>query len=130
MRESTDGPIRFRRIDPLAWSCQALCSTLFQEGLTSIIIEGGALTLRSFIDAELWDEARIFISATTFGAGIKAPSIPQQEQEQGQEQGGHMCTVGTDTLITLQHPLLAARLGITTEVLQIPIELGVELLHL
>ena len=132
VRESTDGPIRFRRIDPLAWSCQALCSTLFQEGLTSIIVEGGALTLRSFIDAEIWDEARIFISATTFGAGIKAPSIPQQEQEQeqGQEQGGHMCTVGTDTLITLQHPLLAARLGITTEVLQIPIELGVELLHL
>ncbi len=41
-----------------------------------------------------------------------------------------MCTVGADTLITLQHPLLAARLGITTEVLQIPIELGVELLHL
>lgn len=43
--------------------------------ISSLIVEGGAATLNSFIDANLWDEARVFISDQQFGKGIKSPQI-------------------------------------------------------
>ena len=51
----------------------SLMETLYKEGINSIIIEGGATTLASFINQDLWDEARVFYGNTTFGDGIKAP---------------------------------------------------------
>ncbi|AWM12900.1 bifunctional diaminohydroxyphosphoribosylaminopyrimidine deaminase/5-amino-6-(5-phosphoribosylamino)uracil reductase RibD [Flavobacterium sediminis] len=52
-----------------------LVSDLHQEGLQSIIIEGGAKTLQSFIDKDLWDEARVFIGNISLKNGITAPKI-------------------------------------------------------
>ncbi|MBK6265192.1 bifunctional diaminohydroxyphosphoribosylaminopyrimidine deaminase/5-amino-6-(5-phosphoribosylamino)uracil reductase RibD [Marivirga sp. S37H4] len=43
--------------------------------IQSILIEGGANTLQQFIDAQLWDEARVFISPNKFGEGIKVPEL-------------------------------------------------------
>jgi diaminohydroxyphosphoribosylaminopyrimidine deaminase/5-amino-6-(5-phosphoribosylamino)uracil reductase len=51
--------------------------SLFNIGLGSIIVEGGAKTLRSFLDHDLWDEARIFTSSATFAEGIVAPTLNQ-----------------------------------------------------
>jgi diaminohydroxyphosphoribosylaminopyrimidine deaminase/5-amino-6-(5-phosphoribosylamino)uracil reductase len=48
---------------------------LYQHQIQSVIIEGGAQTLQTFIDATLWDEARIFIGYSTFGTGKKAPIL-------------------------------------------------------
>jgi len=48
---------------------------LHNRRIQSIIIEGGSKTLQSFINANLWDEARVFTSATHFEKGIKAPDI-------------------------------------------------------
>lgn len=48
---------------------------LFEEKIQSLIVEGGAKTLQSFIDENLWDEARVFIGNTYFNEGIKAPVI-------------------------------------------------------
>jgi diaminohydroxyphosphoribosylaminopyrimidine deaminase/5-amino-6-(5-phosphoribosylamino)uracil reductase len=39
------------------------------------MVEGGAQTLQLFMDANLWDEARVFTSPRSFGEGIKAPLI-------------------------------------------------------
>ncbi len=33
---------------------------LFEKNIQSMIIEGGAKTIQSFIDANLWDEAFVF----------------------------------------------------------------------
>jgi diaminohydroxyphosphoribosylaminopyrimidine deaminase/5-amino-6-(5-phosphoribosylamino)uracil reductase len=41
------------------------------------MIEGGASTIQNFIDAGLWDEARVFEAPVCFGAGIKAPQLIQ-----------------------------------------------------
>lgn len=41
----------------------------------SILVEGGALTLQSFIDADLWDEAFIERSPMLLGSGVEAPQI-------------------------------------------------------
>ncbi|MGC1631068.1 MAG: bifunctional diaminohydroxyphosphoribosylaminopyrimidine deaminase/5-amino-6-(5-phosphoribosylamino)uracil reductase RibD [Gelidibacter sp.] len=54
---------------------QQICTILYNNDINSIIIEGGRQTLQTFINENLWDEARIFTGATTFYAGTKAPSI-------------------------------------------------------
>lgn len=41
----------------------------------SLLVEGGAKTLQSFIDADLWDEAFIERSDIVLGDGVKAPKI-------------------------------------------------------
>lgn len=50
-----------------------ICNSLFQNSIQSVIIEGGARTLQTFIDGNLWDEARIFKGKISFKEGIKAP---------------------------------------------------------
>ncbi len=50
---------------------------LYQHQIQSVIIEGGAQTLQTFIDTNLWDEARVFIGAISFENGIKAPILNQ-----------------------------------------------------
>jgi diaminohydroxyphosphoribosylaminopyrimidine deaminase / 5-amino-6-(5-phosphoribosylamino)uracil reductase len=52
-----------------------LIHDLYKRKIQSVIVEGGAMTLQAFIDAGLWDEARIFVSPQTFQDGIKAPEL-------------------------------------------------------
>ncbi len=54
---------------------EQICEILCRHNIASVIIEGGAQTLQAFIDANLWDEARVFTGTTTFKKGIKAPNI-------------------------------------------------------
>jgi diaminohydroxyphosphoribosylaminopyrimidine deaminase/5-amino-6-(5-phosphoribosylamino)uracil reductase len=55
-----------------------IINVLYQHQIQSIIIEGGRQTLQSFIDENLWDEARIFIGKTNFNKGTKAPFISRK----------------------------------------------------
>lgn len=55
---------------------------LYLQDIQSVIIEGGAKTLQTFIDADLWDEARIFTSPIFWEEGIKAPQIKGNVKEQ------------------------------------------------
>jgi diaminohydroxyphosphoribosylaminopyrimidine deaminase / 5-amino-6-(5-phosphoribosylamino)uracil reductase len=54
---------------------QHVVKDLHKLKIQSVIVEGGAQTLQLFIDAGLWDEARIFTSTRTFQHGINAPTI-------------------------------------------------------
>ena len=48
---------------------------LWKEGVQSLIVEGGAITLQAFIDSGIWDEARVFEGVPIFAGGIAAPHI-------------------------------------------------------
>lgn len=52
-----------------------LVSHLTNEKIQSVMIEGGSLTMSLFINAGLWDEARVFSSDRSFHTGIAAPSF-------------------------------------------------------
>src|SRR5690606_26808469 len=52
---------------------QNILFQLYLMDIQSVIIEGGRKTLDLFIEAGLWDEARIFTSTQVWGAGIAAP---------------------------------------------------------
>jgi diaminohydroxyphosphoribosylaminopyrimidine deaminase/5-amino-6-(5-phosphoribosylamino)uracil reductase len=54
---------------------QSILQELYKQNIHSLIIEGGAKTLQSFIDEKLWDEARIFTTNTILVEGVKAPNI-------------------------------------------------------
>lgn len=54
---------------------QYILYQLYLRDIQSIIIEGGAYTLNTFIEAGLWDEARIFTGNINLNKGIKAPAI-------------------------------------------------------
>lgn len=67
---------------------------LYQEELQSVIIEGGTKTLQHFIDANLWDEARIFITKKKWHDGVKGPQINKNLIASS-------TTLKEDTLVTL-----------------------------
>lgn len=68
----------FQKIDFSENLSQQLCNTLYKFEIQSVIIEGGLQTLQTFIDANLWDEARVFTGAVHFNSGVKAPKISGQ----------------------------------------------------
>lgn len=53
--------------------------TLYSKNVTSVFVEGGSALLQSFINENLWDEARVFIGNTSFKEGVKAPELPAIE---------------------------------------------------
>jgi len=53
-----------------------ILSALYKLQVQSVLVEGGAKLLQSFIDAELWDEARVIGNAQlTIGKGVNAPVL-------------------------------------------------------
>jgi diaminohydroxyphosphoribosylaminopyrimidine deaminase/5-amino-6-(5-phosphoribosylamino)uracil reductase len=59
----------------------AMMRVLHGYGLLSVIIEGGRHTLQTFIDADLWDEARVFKGTAVFNNGTKAPEFKAVAKE-------------------------------------------------
>ncbi|PHR74198.1 MAG: riboflavin biosynthesis protein RibD [Lutibacter sp.] len=54
---------------------EQICDILYKNNIQSLMIEGGTQTLQGFINADLWDEARVFIGNKKFGKGLKSPEI-------------------------------------------------------
>lgn len=52
---------------------QQICDILYEYSILSVIIEGGLQTLQSFIDANLWDESRVFKGDVNFKEGTESP---------------------------------------------------------
>lgn len=59
----------------------SLIQHLYNQGIQSVIVEGGGKILNSFIESNLWDEARVFISPQQFHEGVSAPRIRAVLQE-------------------------------------------------
>jgi len=49
---------------------------LYEQNLNSLMVEGGAELLESFLDVGLWDEAWVETAPVVLGAGVKAPAVP------------------------------------------------------
>jgi len=52
-----------------------MLANLHQRKITSLLVEGGSTLLQSFIDAQFWDEALVFIVENALGEGIPAPQL-------------------------------------------------------
>lgn len=54
---------------------QSILYQLYLMDVQSVIVEGGRKTLDRFMEAGLWDEARVFSSPEAWGKGVTAPVI-------------------------------------------------------
>ena len=60
---------------------EQICAILYHHEIQSVIIEGGAQTLQTFIAENLWDEAFVFVGNTKFENGLKAPELKKAPNE-------------------------------------------------
>jgi diaminohydroxyphosphoribosylaminopyrimidine deaminase / 5-amino-6-(5-phosphoribosylamino)uracil reductase len=70
-----EGRNRFVKLDAQNF-LDEIVNTLYDLQILSLIVEGGSKLLQSFIDADLWDEARVITNtALQIGSGTKAPYL-------------------------------------------------------
>lgn len=87
--------IQFEKIDFDKNIAKQIVQLLYQTEIQSVIIEGGRQTLQTFIDENIWDEARVFVGNIQFGAGIKAPIIDKKNLEKH--------SIGSDALVIVKN---------------------------
>jgi diaminohydroxyphosphoribosylaminopyrimidine deaminase/5-amino-6-(5-phosphoribosylamino)uracil reductase len=69
-----EGKIWFFRLDLQKGIISQIVQGIYDLGIQSVLIEGGARLLQSFIDEGAWDEARIISNKSlVFGDGLDAP---------------------------------------------------------
>ena len=77
------GTIFFEKINFSKPIAIQICAVLFKHNIQSLIVEGGTKTIQTFIDENLWDEARVFSGEVHFNDGVNAPIldvIPTNEE--------------------------------------------------
>ena len=53
-----------------------ICNALYQHNIHSVIVEGGARLIQSFLDEGMWDEARVITNTQlTISNGLPAPKL-------------------------------------------------------
>lgn len=84
--ETISGNVHFIRLnfDDLLPS---LLERLREARILSLVVEGGAQLLASFINAGLWDEARVFTGPGLLGAGVAAPVLTNEIDAFSSEHG-------------------------------------------
>ncbi|WP_034257159.1 bifunctional diaminohydroxyphosphoribosylaminopyrimidine deaminase/5-amino-6-(5-phosphoribosylamino)uracil reductase RibD [Adhaeribacter aquaticus] len=66
--------VKLKEDEPLV---ENILADLYQRNIQSVLVEGGAALLNSFIKANLWDEAFVFKSSFYLNEpGIAAPNLP------------------------------------------------------
>lgn len=54
---------------------EQLLNRLYNSNISSLLLEGGAQLLNSFLERNLWDEARVFQTQKVLETGVEAPKI-------------------------------------------------------
>jgi diaminohydroxyphosphoribosylaminopyrimidine deaminase / 5-amino-6-(5-phosphoribosylamino)uracil reductase len=80
-RNDLNGSIRYLKASLASKDPAEFLSSLYELGICSILVEGGAKVLESFIAHDLWDETFVFKSTVTFDSGIPAPELPYPGKE-------------------------------------------------
>ena len=76
--QHSQGPSDKVEYIPLDFSANILremLPLLYQKGILSLLVEGGAYLIKSFIDNDMWDEARVFSGQQYFHEGVAAPEL-------------------------------------------------------
>ena len=60
-----------------SFDCKTFVENLRAEGVTSLMVEGGATLLKSFISENVFDEIRVEISSVKLRHGLPAPALPE-----------------------------------------------------
>ena len=72
-KQQNEGNLRYYKLDRNKELLQQIMETCYQLNIQSVLVEGGSKTLQSFIDNNLWDEARV-ITNTKLSVANGTPS--------------------------------------------------------
>jgi diaminohydroxyphosphoribosylaminopyrimidine deaminase/5-amino-6-(5-phosphoribosylamino)uracil reductase len=76
VKEEENENLAFIKITGRENNLQEVMNILYEKNIQSILVEGGATLLQSFIDKKLWDEARVFTNNhLVVREGIPAPQL-------------------------------------------------------
>jgi diaminohydroxyphosphoribosylaminopyrimidine deaminase/5-amino-6-(5-phosphoribosylamino)uracil reductase len=76
VKEEEHGQLLFCKMNANESIIPQILDTLYHQKIQSVIIEGGAILLQSFIDAGIWDEARVITNANLeIENGVAAPQL-------------------------------------------------------
>ncbi len=67
--------VEYVKVDPIDDMIDVIIEDMYVRNHLSMIVEGGAQLLNSFLQKGIWDEIRIFRSPQEFGLGIESPII-------------------------------------------------------
>ncbi|HRI21188.1 MAG TPA: bifunctional diaminohydroxyphosphoribosylaminopyrimidine deaminase/5-amino-6-(5-phosphoribosylamino)uracil reductase RibD [Panacibacter sp.] len=76
IKHAEDGKVLYYRVNKDLSFVQQILNACFKENIQSILVEGGAQLLQSFINEGMWDEARIITNKTLYTEnGLAAPQL-------------------------------------------------------
>lgn len=76
IKNEVKGTVQYYQLSKAGKVPQQLAEAMFQLNIQSVLIEGGAMLLQSFIEEGLWDEARIITNRELeIPAGLPAPHL-------------------------------------------------------
>jgi len=73
LRQQTKENITYHKLQDNDRLLQQVLNDLYNRGINSVMVEGGALLLNAFIGTDLWDEARVFTNTSMQIDGVAAP---------------------------------------------------------
>src|SRR5688572_1171462 len=83
LKHEDNGNLSFYQVTEDVNLVYQMVNALYQMKIQSVIVEGGAKLLQSFIDEGMWDEARIIKNEKLIiNNGIAAPQLPAQNSKQ------------------------------------------------
>ncbi|WP_262886306.1 bifunctional diaminohydroxyphosphoribosylaminopyrimidine deaminase/5-amino-6-(5-phosphoribosylamino)uracil reductase RibD [Sediminibacterium roseum] len=83
-----NGDLIYQKIDASNHMVNEIVKAAHQHRLQSLLVEGGTKLLQSFIDAGLWDEARIITNPSLHaGQGLPAPLLQHAEMTKEENAG-------------------------------------------
>jgi hypothetical protein len=71
--------VRYLALDGERIEPSALLELLHREGVQSLLVEGGASTLESFLESQLYDQLLVEVCPRPLGRGVPAPAIRDLE---------------------------------------------------
>lgn len=76
LKTDVEGNVHFIQMEDMQYYLpQKIAFQLYLMDIQSVIIDGGANLLEQFINAGLWDEARVFTSSVSWTEGVLSPQI-------------------------------------------------------
>jgi len=80
VKEGQEGNVTYEQLPEQGFHPGGFLQCLYRRGVQSLLVEGGATLLQSFIDEGLWEEVRLITNTRMIiGEGVSAPQLSQQK---------------------------------------------------
>ncbi len=102
LSSNQEGAVEWVRLEEGMPLLPQMMQALYQRGIQSVLVEGGAMLLHSFIEAGLWDEARVIINTHLFlSGGVPAPVFPPAPITERYPNGADLVSIFSNRASTL-----------------------------